>query len=57
MALRLVIITIFWLPAITSEHSFLWEIMWRSKAPPRVVFFVWTTALGKILKIDKGRER
>ena len=57
MALRLVIITIFWLPAITSDCSFPWKIIWRSKAPPRVAFFVWITALGKILKIDHLRKR
>jgi hypothetical protein len=33
--------------------SFLWKIIWRVKAPARVAFFVWTTALGKILTHDK----
>ena len=29
-----------------------WKSIWKSKAPPRVVFFVWTAALGKILTMD-----
>jgi len=32
--------------------SFLWKNIWRVKAPARVAFFVWTTALGKILTHD-----
>ena len=43
--------------AITSEHPFPWKIIWRSKAPLRVAFFVWTVALGKILTIDNLRKR
>ena len=42
--------------AITSEHPFPWKIIWRSKAPLRVAFFVWTVALGKILIIDNLRK-
>jgi hypothetical protein len=29
-----------------------WKSIWKSKAPSRVVFFVWTAALGKILTMD-----
>ena len=43
--------------AITSDHSFPWKIIWRSKAPLRVAFFVWTTTLGKFLTIDNLRKR
>ena len=31
--------------------------MWQSKVPPRVAFFSWTAALGKILTIDNLRKR
>jgi hypothetical protein len=29
-----------------------WKMIWKSKAPPRVAFFMWTTVLGKILTLD-----
>jgi hypothetical protein len=32
--------------------SFPWKGIWRTKAPPRVAFFAWTVARGKILTID-----
>ena len=41
----------------TSDHPFPWKIIWSSEAPPRVAFFVWTVALGKILTIDNLRKR
>ena len=31
---------------------FPWKSIWRVKAPPRVAFFIWTTALGRILTCD-----
>jgi hypothetical protein len=34
-----------------------WKIIWRSKAPPRVVFFVWTAVLGKILTVGNLRKK
>jgi hypothetical protein len=34
------------------DVSFPWRIIWRSRVPPRVSFYVWTEALGKILTID-----
>jgi hypothetical protein len=37
--------------------SFPWKGIWRVKAPKRVVFFVWTAALGKILTHDNLRRR
>ena len=32
--------------------SFPWKFVWRSKIPPGVAFFSWTTALGKILTLE-----
>jgi hypothetical protein len=37
--------------------SFPWKSIWRVKAPIRVAFFVWSTALGKILTHDILRKR
>jgi hypothetical protein len=37
--------------------SFPWKSIWRTKAPPRVAFFAWTAARGKILTIDNLRRR
>ena len=34
-----------------------WRSIWKSKAPPRVAFFVWTAALGRILTTDNLRHR
>ncbi len=31
--------------------------IWKARAPPRVAFFVWTAAHGKILTIDNLRKR
>jgi hypothetical protein len=36
---------------------FPWKSIWRTKAPPRVAFFVWTAVLGKILTMDNLRKR
>jgi hypothetical protein len=36
---------------------FPWKNIWRVKAPTRVAFFVWSAALGKILKHDNLRKR
>ena len=32
-------------------------MIWKSRAPPRVAFFVWTATLGRILTIDNLRRR
>ena len=37
-------------------HCLMWCI-WKQKIPSRVVFFVWTAALGKCLTIDNLRKR
>jgi hypothetical protein len=37
--------------------SFPWKIIWKAKVPPRIAFFSWTAALGKILTIDNLRKR
>jgi hypothetical protein len=36
---------------------FPWKSIWRTKAPPRVAFFIWSTALGKILTMDNLRKK
>ena len=36
---------------------FAWKSIWKTKVPPRVAFFSWTTALGKILTADNLRRR
>jgi hypothetical protein len=40
-----------------SHRSFPWKCVWKSKVPPRVAFFSWTAALGKILTIDNLCKR
>ena len=34
-----------------------WKISWRSKVPPRVAFFSWIAALGKILSTNNLQKR
>ena len=34
------------------DISFPWKMVWQSKIPPRVAFFSWIAALGKILTTD-----
>ena len=41
----------------SSVISFPWKMVWQSKVPPRVAFFSWTVALGKILTIDNLRKK
>jgi hypothetical protein len=36
--------------------SFPWKSIWRSKAPPRVVFFAWMATCNKILTLDNLRR-
>uniref|UniRef100_A0A2N9GD12 Reverse transcriptase zinc-binding domain-containing protein n=1 Tax=Fagus sylvatica TaxID=28930 RepID=A0A2N9GD12_FAGSY len=36
---------------------FPWKIIWKAKVPPRIAFFSWTDALGKLLTIDNLRKR
>jgi hypothetical protein len=38
-------------------YDFPWKSVWRTKAPPRAAFFVWSAALGKILTLDNLRKR
>ena len=40
-----------------SVIDFPWKMMWQSKVPPRVAFFSWTAALGKILTMDNLWKR
>jgi hypothetical protein len=37
--------------------SFPWKSVWKSKAPPRVAFFVWTAMHNKILTLDNIGRR
>uniref|UniRef100_A0A2N9HK65 Uncharacterized protein n=1 Tax=Fagus sylvatica TaxID=28930 RepID=A0A2N9HK65_FAGSY len=37
--------------------SFPWKGIWKPKVPPRVTFFLWTAALGKVLTADNLRKR
>ena len=34
-----------------------WKIIWKSKALPRMAFFVWTAVMGKILTVDNLRKK
>jgi hypothetical protein len=45
--------------ALLTSHTtlFLWKLIWKTKTPPRVAFFSWTAALGKVLIIDNLRKR
>jgi hypothetical protein len=36
---------------------FPWKSIWRTKALSRVAFFVWSTALGKILTLNNLRKK
>uniref|UniRef100_A0A2N9FKE1 Uncharacterized protein n=1 Tax=Fagus sylvatica TaxID=28930 RepID=A0A2N9FKE1_FAGSY len=36
---------------------FHWKGIWKPKVPPRVAFFMWTVALGKVLTADNLRKR
>uniref|UniRef100_A0A2N9IHE7 Reverse transcriptase zinc-binding domain-containing protein n=1 Tax=Fagus sylvatica TaxID=28930 RepID=A0A2N9IHE7_FAGSY len=36
---------------------FPWKSIWKAKVPPRVAFFSWTAALGRLLTIDNLRKR
>jgi hypothetical protein len=40
-----------------DSTPFPWGCIWESKAPLRVGFFAWSTALGKILTLDNLRKR
>ena len=41
----------------SNDCCFPWKSIWKQKIPSRVVFFVWTAALGKCLMIDNLRKR
>jgi hypothetical protein len=40
-----------------GSGSFPWKSVWKSKAPPRVAFFVWTAVHSKILTLDNLGRR
>ena len=41
----------------SSVIDFPWKMVWQSKVHPRVAFFSWTTALGKILTTNNLWKR
>jgi hypothetical protein len=43
--------------AFKDNPSFPWKSIWRTKAPSKVAFFVWSASLGKILTLDNLRRR
>ncbi|KAF5464706.1 hypothetical protein F2P56_014761 [Juglans regia] len=40
-----------------ADAHFPWKSIWSSRVPSKVAFFVWTSALGKILTTDNLRKR
>uniref|UniRef100_A0A2N9H333 Reverse transcriptase domain-containing protein n=1 Tax=Fagus sylvatica TaxID=28930 RepID=A0A2N9H333_FAGSY len=40
-----------------GEECFPWKSIWKAKVPPRVAFFSWTAALGRILTAENLRLR
>ena len=40
-----------------TDRSVPWKCIWKTKALPRVAFFVWAAALGHILTTDNLRRR
>jgi hypothetical protein len=43
--------------SMASFDFFPWKSIWTAKVPPRVAFFSWTAALGRLLTIDNLRKR
>uniref|UniRef100_A0A2N9EXD0 Reverse transcriptase domain-containing protein n=1 Tax=Fagus sylvatica TaxID=28930 RepID=A0A2N9EXD0_FAGSY len=43
--------------SLNTSLRFPWKSIWKVGAPPRVAFFVWTAAHGKILTMDNLRKR
>jgi len=43
--------------ACTRSSHFRWRSVWRTQAPSRAAFFVWSAALGKILTLYNLRKR
>ena len=41
----------------SNSIHFPWKIIWRPKIPPRVAFFSWSAALGRILTTDNLWKR
>jgi hypothetical protein len=41
----------------SGEHSYFpWISIWKVNAPPRIAFFLWAAALGRILTVDNLRR-
>ena len=43
--------------SIVSFDPFPWKSIWKAKVLPRVAFFSWTAALGRLFTIDNLRKR
>jgi hypothetical protein len=43
-------------PSSEEPRSFPWKSIWKMKAPPYIAFFLWATALGRILMVDNLRR-
>jgi hypothetical protein len=41
----------------TATVQFPWKSIWKTKIPPRVAFFSWTAALGRILTMENLSRR
>ncbi len=37
--------------------NFPWKSIWKPRVPTRVVFFLWTATLGRILTVDNLRKK
>jgi hypothetical protein len=44
-------------PSNEEPGSFPWKSIWKAKAPPRIAFFLWATALGRILTVNNLRRQ
>lgn len=41
---------------VNDDCYFPWRSVWKARAPPRVAFFTWSAAPGKILTLDNLRR-
>ena len=41
----------------SNSQSFPWKPLWKSKVPTKIIFFLWTEALDKILTVEILQRR
>ena len=41
----------------SNSRSFPWKPLWKSKVPTKIIFFLWTEALDKILTVEILQRR